>query len=68
VKVAPWLRIPESQIPFGIPGVPEVLLWKVAAHVHRTVSPGLIVTDEGENMSAPFGATVTSTVAALAFG
>jgi len=58
----------ESQIPFGIPGIPEVLLWKLAPHVHRTVSPGLIVTDEGEKTRLPFGATVTSTVAALAFG
>ena len=31
VKVAPWLRIPESQIPLGAPGIPEVVLWKVAA-------------------------------------
>ena len=62
------MRIPESQIPFGIPGTPDVLLWKLAPHVHRTVSPGLIVTDEGENTRLPPGATVTSTVTALAFG
>ena len=26
VNIAPWLRIPESQIPFGAPGEPEVVL------------------------------------------
>ena len=26
VNMAPWLRIPESQIPFGEPGVPDVVL------------------------------------------
>jgi hypothetical protein len=40
VKTAPWMRTPEFQIPFGIPGVPEVLLWKSSAQVQRTVSPG----------------------------
>src|SRR5207248_9836655 len=27
VNMAPWLRIPESQIPFGEPGEPDVVLW-----------------------------------------
>ena len=26
VNMAPWLRIPESHIPFGAPGVPDVVL------------------------------------------
>ena len=26
VNMAPWLRIPESQIPFGEPGEPDVVL------------------------------------------
>ena len=26
VNMAPWLRIPESHIPFGAPGVPDVEL------------------------------------------
>jgi hypothetical protein len=64
-KVAPRLRIPESQIPLGEPGVPEVLLWPLALQVHCTVSPGWIVTDEGVNTNPPF-ATVTVTVALLA--
>ena len=64
-KVAPWLRIPESQSPLGWPGVPEVLLWPVELQVHRTVSPGWIVTEEGEKKNPPLP-TVTVTVAALA--
>ncbi len=66
VKTAPWLRTPEFHIPLGMPGVPEVLLWKSSLQVQRTVSPGRIVTDEGEKTNAPLGATVTSTVVALA--
>jgi hypothetical protein len=49
-----------------MPGVPEVVLWKSSAQVQRTVSPGRIVTDEGEKTKLPPGATVTSTVIALA--
>lgn len=26
VNMAPWLRIPESQSPFGAPGLPDVVL------------------------------------------
>lgn len=55
----------ESQRPFGIPGVPEVLLWPLELHVQRTVSPGSIVTDEGEKKNPPLP-TVTSTVLAVA--
>jgi hypothetical protein len=40
MKEAPWLRIPESHIPLGIPGEPEVLLCPLELHVQRTVSPG----------------------------
>lgn len=64
-KVAPWLRTPESQSPLGKPGEPEVLLWPLALQVHCTVSPGWIVTDEGENWKPP-SPTVTVTVAPLA--
>ena len=64
-KVAPWLRIPESQSPLGEPGEPEVLLWPPALQVHCTVSPGWIVTDEGENRKPP-SPTVTVKVVALA--
>jgi len=64
-KVAPWLRIPESQSPLGEPGEPEVLLWPLALQVHSTVSPRWIVTVEGENRKPP-SPTVTVTVAPLA--
>ena len=64
-KVAPWLRIPESQSPLGEPGEPEVLLWPLALQVQSTVSPRWIVTDEGENRKPP-SPTVTVTVAPLA--
>ena len=40
VKTDPWMRTPEFHTPFGIPGVPEVVLWKSSPQVHRTVSPG----------------------------
>jgi hypothetical protein len=66
VKTAPWMRTPEFHKPLGIPGVPEVLLWKSSPQVQRTVSPGRIVTDEGEKTNAPLGATVTLTVIAVA--
>ena len=55
------------------PGVPksvgytrstEVLLWKFALQVQRTVSPGWIVTEEGVKTGPPLP-TVTVTVAAL---
>jgi hypothetical protein len=49
----------------GDPGEPEVLLWPLELHVHCTVSPGWIVTDEGEKKNPPLP-TVTVTVAALA--
>jgi hypothetical protein len=64
-KVAPWFRIPESQNPLGLPGVPDVLLWPLALQVHSTVSPTSIVTEVGkkEKPSAP---TVTVVVAAPA--
>ena len=64
-KVAPWLRIPESQNPLGEPGVPEVLLWPVELQVHCTVSPAWIVTDEGTKQKQ-LGPTITVTVAPLA--
>jgi hypothetical protein len=65
VKTAPWLIIPESQIPLGEPGEPEVLLCPLELHVHRTVSPGWIVTVAGEKQKQLLP-TVTVTVAALA--
>jgi len=64
-KVCPGLRNPESQSPFGEPGVPEVEVWPLALQLHCTVSPGWIVTDEGENANKPSAPTVTVTVAAL---
>jgi hypothetical protein len=65
VKIAPWLRIPESQSPLGAPGEPEVVLWPLELAVHLTVSPCWIVTDEGEKINPP-SPIVTLTVAALA--
>jgi len=65
-NICPWLRIPESQSPLGEPGEPEVLLWPLELQVHCTVSPGWIVTDEGENANKPPAPTVTVTVAPLA--
>ena len=62
-NIAPWLRIPESHSPLGEPGVPEVLLWPLELQVHLTVSPGWIVTDEGEKLKPPLP-TITVTVAA----
>jgi hypothetical protein len=50
----------------GEPGMPEVLLWSLSSQFHCTVSPGWIVTDEGEKDKSPPGATVTMTVAPLA--
>jgi len=64
-KVAPWFRTPESQNPLGAPGVPDVLLWPLALHVHCTVSPALIVTEEGKKKKPP-SPTVTIAVAASA--
>ena len=64
VNMAPWLRIPDSQSPLGEPGVPEVLLWPLELQVHRTVSPGLMVTSEGEKQKPQLGPTITVTVAA----
>jgi hypothetical protein len=65
VNIAPWLIIPESHSPVGWPGVPDVLLCPLELHVHRTVSPGWIVTDAGEKQKQ-LGPTNTVTVAALA--
>jgi len=64
-NICPWLRIPESQSPLGEPGVPEVLLWPLELQLHCTVSPGWIVTDEGEKKNPPLP-TITVTVAPLA--
>jgi len=63
-KVAPWLRIPESQSPLGDP-VPEVLLWPLELQVHCTVSPAWIVTDGGTKHKQ-LSPTVTVTMAPLA--
>jgi hypothetical protein len=49
----------------GIPGEPEVVLWPSELKVHRTISPGWIVTEEGEKKSPPLP-TATSTVAPIA--
>jgi hypothetical protein len=65
VKVAPWLIMPESHSPVGIPGLPDVLLWPLELQVQSTVSPGWIVTEEGVKKNPPLP-TVTVTVAALA--
>jgi len=63
-KVCPGLRNPESQSPFGEPGVPEVEVWPLELQLHCTVSPGWIVTDEGTKQKQ-LGPTITVTVAAL---
>jgi hypothetical protein len=42
-----------------------VLLWPLELQVHCTVSPGWIVTDEGEKKNPPLP-TITVTVAPLA--
>jgi hypothetical protein len=47
-------------------GEPEVVVWPLELKVHCTVSPGWIVTDEGENANKPSAPTVTVTVAPLA--
>jgi hypothetical protein len=65
VKVAPWLIMPESHSPVGIPGLPDVLLWPLELQVQSTVSPGWIVTDAGTKQKQ-LGPTITVTVAALA--
>jgi hypothetical protein len=65
MKVAPWLIIPESHNPVGVPGEPEVLLCPLELHVQTTESPGWIVTEEGVKKNPPLP-TVTVTVAALA--
>src|SRR4029077_11149554 len=65
VKVAPWLIMPESHSPVGIPGLPDVLLCPLELQVQSTVSPGWIVTEEGVKKNPPLP-TVTVTVAALA--
>jgi hypothetical protein len=65
VNIAPWLRIPESHVPVGWPGVPEVLLCPLELQVHCTVSPRWIVTDAGTKQKQ-LGPTMTVTVAALA--
>jgi len=44
--------------------MPEVLLWSLSSQFHCTVSPGWIVTDEGEKERSPPGPTVTMTVVA----
>jgi hypothetical protein len=49
----------------GIPGEPDVVLWPPELNVHRTVSPGWIVTDEGVKKNPPLP-TITVIVAALA--
>jgi hypothetical protein len=49
----------------GIPGLPDVLLWPLELQVHRTVSPGWIVTDAGTKQKQ-LGPTITVTVAPLA--
>jgi len=63
-NVAPFPRSPESQSPLGAHEEPEVQVCPFSFKVHCTVSPGWIVTDEGEKESSPFP-TVTITVAAL---
>ena len=63
-NVAPFPRSPESQSPLGAHEEPEVQVCPFSFQVHCTVSPGWIVTDEGEKESSPFP-TVTMTVAAL---
>jgi hypothetical protein len=39
MKIAPWLRIPESHNPEGVPGEPEVVLCPLELHVQSTESP-----------------------------
>jgi hypothetical protein len=55
--------MPESNIPFGLPGVPDVTLWLLPAQVQLTISPVAMVTSLGskENTVCP---TITFVVAA----
>jgi hypothetical protein len=39
--------MPESNIPLGLPGVPDVALWLLPAQVQLTISPTLMVTALG---------------------
>ena len=66
-KVAPWFKTPESQNPLGRPGVPDVLLWPLALQIHSTVSPALIVTEEGTKNKPP-SPTITVVVAGVGVG
>ena len=59
-------RMPESQIPSGAPGVPEVVLWALDSQTHSTVSPTSIVSVDGLKDRFPFGPTVTVKVFASA--
>jgi hypothetical protein len=53
-KVAPLLRIPESNIPFGVLGIPEVALWLLPAQVQSTVSPTWAVIVLGLKFAPPW--------------
>jgi len=55
--------MPESNIPFGLPGVPEVALWLLPAQVQLTISPVRIVTALGLKTVPPCP-TITFVVAA----
>ena len=52
-KFEPLLRTPEFHIPEGLPGVPEVVLWKLESQIHLIVSPGSMVMRAGEKYSPP---------------
>jgi hypothetical protein len=64
-KENPLVCIPESNIPFGLPGVPDVALWLLPAQVQLTISPVRMVTSLGSKLNTVCP-TITFVVAARA--
>ena len=64
--VPQFMSFGEQNFPSGmlapLTTTPLTTLWKDDAHVHRTVSPALMVTIAGSKTKFPFGPTVTVTV------
>ena len=65
-KINPVFWIPESNKPVLLPGVPAVTLCITSCQAHFTVSPGWIVTLEGEKTGIPPSPTSTAWVVAVA--
>jgi hypothetical protein len=47
------LRMPESNIPFGVFGRPDVTLWLLATHIQLTISPVRMTTPLGLKLVPP---------------